>query len=114
MTGGNSYGTYRTAAGPTSGNARKGAARGRPQRAGQEAAPLNEAAQRGQVTFAPDWKELAQHNGTQARYWRDLAVSYHQQLQALTQNRPESDKQKRISYIDRTGDTAAVRADRRK
>ncbi|WP_341392612.1 hypothetical protein [Arthrobacter sp. G119Y2] len=63
---------------------------------------------------ALDWKELAQQNGTQARYWRDLAVSYHQQLQALTQNRPESDKQKRISYIDRTGDTAAIRADRRK
>lgn len=63
---------------------------------------------------APDWKELAQHNGTQARYWRDLAVSYHQQLQALAHNRPENDKHKRISYIDRTGDTAAVRADRKK
>lgn len=61
-----------------------------------------------------NWKELAQHNGAQARYWRDLSVSYHQQLQALKQNRPENDKQKRISYIDRTGDTAAIRADRRK
>lgn len=61
----------------------------------------------------PDWKALAQLNGARARYFRDLSARYHQQLQALKYNEPESDQYKRIRYTDRTGDTAARRADRR-
>ena len=66
------------------------------------------------MTPGPDWKEIAQQNAAQARYFRDLAVSYQQQLQALKQNSPEHDRHKRISYTDRTGDAAANRADRKR
>lgn len=58
-----------------------------------------------------DWKATAIRNGNMARFWRDLATSYNQQLQAL-KNAPENDRAKRIQYTDRTGDTAAARADK--
>ena len=65
------------------------------------------------IPHEPDWKALAIRNGNTARFWKALATSYNQQLQAL-KNAPETHTDKRIRYQDRTGDIAAARADRKR
>ena len=65
------------------------------------------------IQTEPDWKALAIKNAREARFFKDLAISYNQQLLAL-RNTPEKHTEKRIRYQDRTGDTAAARADRKR
>lgn len=60
-----------------------------------------------------EWRAAALRNATQARFWKSLALQASQQLQAA-RNTPETHTDKRIRYQDRTGDTAAARADRKR
>jgi hypothetical protein len=56
--------------------------------------------------------ELLSFYRFQATHWRNLAVRYQQELKAM-KNIPEShNKGRTITYTDRTGNTAAARADK--
>jgi hypothetical protein len=55
--------------------------------------------------------ELLSFYRFQATHYRNLALRYHQELQA-SKNVPESHKGRSITYSDPTGNRAAARADK--
>lgn len=58
--------------------------------------------------------ELIYYHSTQARYWRELAGRLNQELTALKNNTPHTQKYTGIDYKDPTGNQATTQASRKR